>query len=587
MAIPFGSIAITTREPLLGDHILVPTITPVLPGDPGRIASYRVLGRLGVGGMGTVYAATGRDGRRIALKVVHAQQAVDPQFRARFHREVQVLRRVGGPCLVPLLDADPTASVPWLATDYIPGPTLDQHLAAHGPLVDGQLVLFAAGTASALTAIHAAGVVHRDLKPANVILSPQGPRVLDFGIAHVSDGTAVTRTGILTGTPGWISPEYYRDGVAGAPGDVFAWGALIAYAASGRLPFGIGAPDVVAYRVMSGQPDLTMVPEDLRGPLEACLAKDPALRPPARALAEITAELLGCQATQIQTVSPDQPTAVQELIMDQWHLPTLDDPSWSTAATQVRRRRLAWVAVAGIAAFALAASGTWLVANTGKSAAQTAAPNPTTVPSGKSSSNASPATVVPVVGTPSSRKAAPTSTEPRQAPKRTQVNDIRPWTTDGIPNDDITMTGETIGTCWSSSSATMRVDAWRCSAENQVLDPCFAPAPGPEYTVLLCMGTTPDRMVRLTVTEPLPGNNNHIPGGPDIEPIIIDLDDGNSCRMTTGATTVQAGERQNYGCTDGGSLYGEVDKTDLVWTIVYRQASTAAARNVPIVAVYQ
>nr|WP_275418798.1 serine/threonine-protein kinase [Streptomyces sp. SID13666] len=558
-----------------------------MPGDPERIASYRVLGRLGVGGMGTVYAATGRDGRRIALKVVHAQQAADPQFRARFHREVQVLRRVGGPCLVPLLDADPTASVPWLATDYIPGPTLDQHLAAHGPLADGQLVLFAAGTASALAAIHAAGVVHRDLKPANVILSPQGPRVLDFGIAHVSDGTAVTRTGILTGTPGWISPEYYRDGIAGAPGDVFAWGALIAYAASGRLPFGIGAPDVVAYRVMSGKPDLTMVPEDLRGPLEACLAKDPALRPPARALAEITAELLGCQATQAQTVSPDQPTVVQGLIADQWHLPTLDDPTWSTAATQVRRRRFAWVAVAGIAAFALAASGTWLVANIGKPAAQTTETSPTTGTSSKGGPSSSPATVVPAVGTPSPSKAAPASTEPPQAPKRTQVRDIRPWTADGMPADGINVTGETIGTCWGSSEATMRVEAWRCSAENEILDPCFAPAPGPEYTVLLCMGTTPDRMVRLTVTEPLPGNNNHMPGGPVIDPIIIDLADGISCRMMTGATTVQAGERQNYGCTDGGSLYGVPDKTGSVWTIVYRRANTAAARNVPIVAVYQ
>ncbi|MEU6654712.1 serine/threonine-protein kinase [Streptomyces sp. NPDC046900] len=218
--------------------------------DPVRIGRYRVVGVLGAGGMGTVYAAVGERGERVAVKVVHAGQVADEQFRARFRRGVQVLARVSGPCLVPLLDADPEAETPWLATAYVPGLTLSQHAAAHGPLAGIRLHLFAAGTARALAAVHAAGVVHRDLKPANVILAPDGPRVLDFGIAHDADGTAVTRSGMLTGTPGWLSPEYYRDGSAGPPGDVFAWGALLAFAATGRHPFGTGTAEAVAFRVL-------------------------------------------------------------------------------------------------------------------------------------------------------------------------------------------------------------------------------------------------------------------------------------------------------------------------------------------------
>ncbi|UXX97428.1 serine/threonine protein kinase [Streptomyces sp. AD2-2] len=274
---------------------------------------------LGVGGMGTVYAAVGERGERVAVKVVHAGQAADEQFRARFRREVQVLGRVSGPCLVPLLEADPEAENPWLATPYVPGLTLAQHAAEHGPLAGIQLYLFAAGTAGALEAVHAAGVVHRDLKPANVILAPDGPRVLDFGIAHVADGTAVTRTGIMTGTPGWLSPEYYRDGTAGPAGDIFAWGALLAFAATGRHPFGTGNAEAVAFRVLNGEPDLAGVPDELADTVESCLAKDPARRPAAAAVAEKTAALLGEQATQALGAFHDRPTEVPNLIAAQWH----------------------------------------------------------------------------------------------------------------------------------------------------------------------------------------------------------------------------------------------------------------------------
>ncbi|WP_405593921.1 serine/threonine protein kinase [Streptomyces sp. NBC_01410] len=319
-------------------------VLPARPGDPSRVGPYRIIGRLGAGGMGTVHAGLDPAGARVAVKVIHAAQAEDPEFRARFRREVQLSARVQGPCLIPLLAADPEAADPWLATEYAPGPTLNQHLSEHGPLTGGMLYAFAAGTAHALAAIHQAGVVHRDVKPQNVILSPAGPRVLDFGIAHAADGTSVTRTGVMTGTPGWISPEHYRTGTAGPAGDVFVWGALLAYAATGRLLFGTGAPDVVAYRVMSGDPDLDGVPADLQEIAKKALAKDPEERISAISAAEECSLLLASQTTQVLPVDGAglEPTMVGDLVAAAWDMPTLDDPSWHVSA---RRRKGRTVAV--------------------------------------------------------------------------------------------------------------------------------------------------------------------------------------------------------------------------------------------------
>ncbi|MFG2298574.1 serine/threonine-protein kinase [Streptomyces sp. NPDC048603] len=314
-------------------------VLPARPGDPKKIGPYRVIGRLGSGGMGTVHAALDPQGVRVAVKVIHSAQAQDPEFRARFRREVQLSARVSGPCLIPLLAADPEAEGPWLATGYAPGPTLNQHLSAHGILTDGSLYALATGTAQAMAAIHHAGVVHRDVKPQNVILSPAGPRVLDFGIAHAADGTSVTRTGLVTGTPGWISPEQYRTGMAGPAGDVFAWGALIAYASTGRLPFGTGAPDVVAFRVMSGEADLDGIPDDLRDIVERALAKEPEDRPTAEEAAELCALLLSAQATQV--IAPDAtPTLVGDLVAAEWDMPTLDDPTWHAPPVSGRGKGL-------------------------------------------------------------------------------------------------------------------------------------------------------------------------------------------------------------------------------------------------------
>ncbi|MFF0170896.1 serine/threonine-protein kinase [Streptomyces prasinus] len=323
-------------------------VQPARPGDPARIGPYRIIGRLGAGGMGTVHAGLDPAGTRVAVKVVHAMQAQDSEFRARFRREVQLSARVQGPCLIPLLAADTEADAPWLATEYAPGLTLNDHLTAHGPLTGGMLYAFAAGTAQALAAVHGAGVVHRDVKPQNVILTPGGPRVLDFGIAHAVDGTSVTRTGVMTGTPGWISPEHYRTGSAGPESDMFGWGALVAYAATGRLPFGSGAPDVVAFRVLSGDPDLDGVGPELRDILERALRKDSATRITAASAADESLVLLAAQSTQVlgAGTSPE-PTLVGELVSAEWQMPTIDDPTWHAPQPVVRRRAVTAVLVAG------------------------------------------------------------------------------------------------------------------------------------------------------------------------------------------------------------------------------------------------
>ncbi|MES0833838.1 serine/threonine-protein kinase [Nocardiopsis tropica] len=261
------------------------TATNLLPQDPASVGPYTPLKRLGAGGMGVVYAARADDGELVAVKVVHPEYAADPEFRDRFAREVEMLSRVGGACAVPLLAADTRGEQPWLATPLIRGLTLSAYLKENGgPLPEGLQYGLAVGIAEALAQIHASGVVHRDLKPANIILSPEGPRVLDFGIARALDQTALTRTGSLLGSAGWISPAHYRGEPISTADDVFAWGALVAYAATGRPPFGGGDPAAVAHRVLSGEPDM----EGFSGPLadlaRRALSKDAGRRPGALAL---------------------------------------------------------------------------------------------------------------------------------------------------------------------------------------------------------------------------------------------------------------------------------------------------------------
>ncbi|OEJ33194.1 serine/threonine-protein kinase [Streptomyces subrutilus] len=260
---------------------------PLEAGEPRTIGAYRLLGRLGAGGMGRVYLGRSAGGRTVAVKIVHPHFAADEEFRARFRREVEAARRVGGEWTAPVLDADPEAPVPWVATGYVAGPSLDRALAAHGPLPEASVRAVGAGLARALVAVHGLGLVHRDVKPSNVMLTLDGPRLIDFGIARATDGTAsLTSTGVSVGSPGYMSPEQILGkGVTGAS-DVFSLGAVLAFAATGRPPFTGDNSATLLYKVVHEPPELGAVPAGpLRELIEACLAKTGAARPTPQAVA--------------------------------------------------------------------------------------------------------------------------------------------------------------------------------------------------------------------------------------------------------------------------------------------------------------
>ncbi|GHD47558.1 serine/threonine-protein kinase [Streptomyces galbus] len=258
------------------------------PGDPQRIGGYRLLGRLGAGGMGQVYLARSDRGRTVAVKLVRADLAAREEFRARFRQEVRNAQRVGGYWTAPVLDADTEAPVPWVATGYVAGPSLEQVVGRdHGPLPERSVRILAAGLAHALTNIHAAGIVHRDLKPSNVMVTIEGPRVIDFGVARALEtsgapGTdGLTRTGAVIGSPGFMAPEQVRGERITPASDVFCLGSVLAYAATGTPPFGSAdsGAHALMYRIAEGEPDLTGLPEGLADLVRACLRKDPAARP--------------------------------------------------------------------------------------------------------------------------------------------------------------------------------------------------------------------------------------------------------------------------------------------------------------------
>jgi serine/threonine protein kinase len=251
------------------------------PGDPELIGPYRLRGRLGAGGMGRVYLGLSPGGRSVAVKVIRADLAQDTEFRARFRREVAVARTVSGLFTAPVIDADVDGPVPWLATAYVPGPSLADAVSQHGPLPAASVLALARGLAEALSAIHAAGVVHRDLKPANVLLAEDGPRVIDFGISRAVEASVLTHTGLVVGSPGFMSPEQAEGREVGPPSDIFSLGAVLAFAATGQGPFGSGSTPALVYRVVHSGPQLDLMPAEVRSLAERCLAKDPALRPTA------------------------------------------------------------------------------------------------------------------------------------------------------------------------------------------------------------------------------------------------------------------------------------------------------------------
>ncbi|MEU8136710.1 serine/threonine-protein kinase [Streptodolium elevatio] len=261
-------------------------IRPLGEADPRAVGPYRLIGRLGSGGMGSVYAGLDHYERRVAIKIVHAQFSDDREFRARFSREVALLRRVQGTCTTPVLDADVDAPQPWFACEYVPGPTLQERVERQGPMAGDELFALAAGLAEALVALHGVGIVHRDLKPQNVVCSPAGPRVLDLGIARSMEDSGLTRTGMMIGSPAWMSPERFKGQNSTPAADVYAWAMMVAYASTGVIPFGTGAPEVVALRVLQDDADTAGVPNALRGIVDWSADKDPLRRPSAHQVLE-------------------------------------------------------------------------------------------------------------------------------------------------------------------------------------------------------------------------------------------------------------------------------------------------------------
>ncbi|WP_062211103.1 serine/threonine-protein kinase [Streptomyces sp. NBRC 109706] len=346
---------------------------PLTAGDPRRLGDYQLLGRLGEGGMGAVCLARSSRGRTVAVKLVRGDLASDPDFRERFAREVEATRRAGGQWTAEVLDAETGTDTPWVATDYIPGPSLHEVVAeTHGPLPERSVWLLADGLARALRDIHRVGLVHRDLKPSNVMITMERPRVIDFGIARAveSAGGTLTRTGMLVGSPGFMSPEQCRAEAVTAASDIFTLGAVLAFAATGRSPFGSRdtSPHVLLLRIVQGEFDLTGLPDELRAVIAWCLAARPADRPTADAVIERTAPhhdgepwlpgtllaALGQRAVQLLTAeTPDAAPGPEE------PLPVPPPPpSIPPAAPQAPvRRRARWLVPTAVAvALALGAA---------------------------------------------------------------------------------------------------------------------------------------------------------------------------------------------------------------------------------------
>ncbi|MEU8709916.1 tetratricopeptide repeat protein [Streptomyces sp. NPDC048565] len=259
---------------------------PLVAGDPTRVGDFVLHARLGAGGMGEVFLGRSPGGRAVAVKVVHPHLARQAEFRRRFRQEVAAARAVGGAFTAPVVAAGSEDDAPWIATVYVPGPPLAEAVAKAGPLPDSSVWPLAAGLAEALAAIHAERLLHRDLKPSNVLLAADGPRVIDFGIARAMDATALTGTGAVIGTPGFMSPEQAEGGQVGPPSDVFSLGAVLAFAATGSEPFGQGPPLAVLHRVVTSEPRLGALRGPVRPLITACLAKNPADRPTTAQLLE-------------------------------------------------------------------------------------------------------------------------------------------------------------------------------------------------------------------------------------------------------------------------------------------------------------
>ncbi|MDC0766273.1 serine/threonine-protein kinase [Streptomyces sp. HD] len=388
---------------------------PLQADDPPMVAGYRLAARLGAGGMGRVYLSHTQGGRPVAIKVVRPELADDPDFRRRFRREVEAARRVRGAYTAELIDADADGVPPWLATLYVPGPSLADAVGRRGPLPVPAVLWLMAGVAEALQAIHGAGIVHRDLKPSNVLLAADGPRVIDFGISLAADATSHTATGFAVGTPQFMAPEQATADEVTQATDVFALGQTAAFAALGRPLYGDGPAATVLYRIVHQQPDLSPLPERLRPLIARCLAADPGERATLAEVVEWCREQLGADADE-----GAGPTVWQEVTGPEVTVPSpvpapVPDPTrmlhpgplvvtgpqpQSTVpdARRTRRRRTALITAAAVTAGALVLTGfAWMVADAGErfrdwaaGAPSTPGPQESEGPSTPGSSTASP-----------------------------------------------------------------------------------------------------------------------------------------------------------------------------------------------------
>ncbi|MBT2391494.1 serine/threonine-protein kinase [Streptomyces maoxianensis] len=279
--------------------------------DPRVVGSFRLHRRLGAGGMGVVYLGSDRRGQRVALKVIRPDLAEDQEFRSRFAREVSAARRIRGGCTARLVAADLEADRPWFATQYVPGPSLHDKVAEDGTLPAAEVASIGAALSEGLVAVHEAGVVHRDLKPSNILLSPKGPRIIDFGIAWATGASTLTHVGTAVGSPGFLAPEQVRGAAVTPATDVFALGATLAYAATADSPFGHGSSEVMLYRVVHEEPQLYGVPDALAPLVQACLAKDPEERP---STLQLSMRLKEIAAREAQGLSEGRPPVQRERI---------------------------------------------------------------------------------------------------------------------------------------------------------------------------------------------------------------------------------------------------------------------------------
>ncbi|MFJ9724412.1 serine/threonine-protein kinase [Streptomyces sp. NPDC101209] len=275
--------------------------------DPRVVGSFRLHRRLGAGGMGVVYLGSDKKGQRVALKVIRPDLAEDQEFRSRFAREVSAARRIRGGCTARLVAADLEADRPWFATQYVPGPSLHDKVADEGALAAADVAAVGAALSEGLVAVHEAGVVHRDLKPSNILLSPKGPRIIDFGIAWATGASTLTHVGTAVGSPGFLAPEQVRGAAVTPATDVFALGATLAYASMADSPFGHGSSEVMLYRVVHEEPQLHGVPDALAPLVRACLAKDPEERPSTLQLSLRLKEIAAREAHGLAEVRPPAP----------------------------------------------------------------------------------------------------------------------------------------------------------------------------------------------------------------------------------------------------------------------------------------